>query len=66
MSRELPGYRENLARVDAAFDHELLTCAEISRWLGCKPETVKRNFRFNPATRRISKSDLARQICAKA
>lgn len=64
MSREIEGYRENLARIDAAFDHELLSAAEIGRWLGCKAETVKRNFRFNERTGRISKSDLARQICA--
>ncbi len=62
--REPDGYRNNLERVDQAFDHELLTAAEIGRWLGCKAETVKRNFRFNERTGRISKSDLARQISA--
>lgn len=63
--REAEGYRDNLARVDAAFDHELLTVAEISRWLGCKAETVRRNFIVNERTGRISKSDLARQMTAR-
>lgn len=63
--KEAPGYRANLARVDAAFDHELLTCAEIARWIGCKPDTVRRHFTFNSVTNRISKADLARQMSAR-
>lgn len=63
--RELPGYRDNLARVDAQFDHEYLTITEVARWLGYKPETVRRHFTFSPATRRISKSDLARQMTVR-
>lgn len=60
--RELVGYRDNLARVDAQFDHEYLSITEVARWLGCKPETAKKHFSFSPVTRRISKSDLARQM----
>ena len=64
MPRERDGYRYNLERVEAQFDHEYLTAAEIARWFGCKPDTVRRNFTFNPTTKRISKADLARQMCA--
>jgi len=63
VSREKPGYRDNLERVDAAFDHEYLTAAEIARWLGCKPDTARRHFTFNAKTKRISKAELARQMC---
>ncbi|MBO7670398.1 MAG: hypothetical protein J6S60_07390 [Oscillospiraceae bacterium] len=65
MGRELEGYRDNLARVEARFDHEMLTCAEVARWFGCKPEKVRRDFIFCPRTGRISKADLARQMCAR-
>ena len=63
MSREAPGYRDNLERVDAAFDHEYLSAPEVARWFGCKPDTVRKHFTFNPVTKRISKADLARQMC---
>lgn len=62
MSRERPGYRLNLERVDAAFDHEMLTAAEIARWLGCSDDKVRRDFCFSKTLRRISKAELARQM----
>lgn len=65
MSKELEGYRFNLERVEAAFDHEMLTATEIARWFSCKPEKVRKEFTFNPRTKRISKADLARQMCAR-
>ena len=62
--REKEGYRLNLERIDAAFDHEMLTASEVARYLGCSDDKVRRDLRFNQATRRISKADLARQISA--
>ena len=62
--REKDGYRLNLERIDAAFDHEMLTASEVARYLGCSDDKVRRDLRFNQATRRISKADLARQISA--
>lgn len=61
MSREKESYRDNLERVDAAFDHEWLTATEVARWLGVKPDTVRQHLTFGQG-RRISKADLARQI----
>ena len=65
MSREREGFRDNLERIDAAFDHEWLNATEIAKWLGVKRETVQRHFHFNVGTKRISKADLARQMCAR-
>ncbi len=65
MSREKQGYRDNLARVDAAFPgREMLTATEIARWFGCSPDKVRRDFKFSATLRRISKADLARQMTA--
>lgn len=64
MSRELDGYRLNLERVDKAFDHEMLTIAEVAQYVGCSRDKARRDFRYNERTGRISKSDLARQISA--
>ena len=59
---EPKGYRLNLERVDKAFDHELLTAAEVAKFLGCSDDKVRRDFVFCRNTGRISKADLARQI----
>ena len=64
MSREPDGYRLNLERVDAAFDHEMLSAVEVAAFLGCSKDKARRDFRFNGRTGRISKADLARQISA--
>lgn len=64
--REPDGYRLNLERIDAAFDHEMLTVVEVAQFVGCSKDKARRDFAFNARTRRISKSDLARQISAGA
>ena len=65
MSREPEGYRLNLEQLNAAFPEVgMLSLKQAADWIGCDVRTVKRNIRFNPATGRISKSDLARQISA--
>lgn len=63
MSREPDGYRLNLEQLNAAFPEVgMLTKKQVAEYIGCDVRTVGRNIKFNPATGRISKSDLARQI----
>lgn len=62
--KEPDGYRQNLARVDAAFDHEMLTAVEVAEFVGCSKDKARRDFIFNCRTKRISKSDLAWQMSA--
>lgn len=65
MSREPEGYRLNLEQLNAAFPEAgMLTKKQVAEFIGVCERTVARNIRFNPATGRISKSDLARQISA--
>ena len=64
MSREKEAFRDNLERLNEVFDHELLTVAEVSKFTGASRNTVSRWFRFNETTHRISKADLARQMCS--
>ncbi len=65
MSREKAGYRDNLAMLNERFpDADMLTAAQVAQVTGLTTQTVRRKFAFNPLTRRISKADLARLICA--
>ena len=65
MSREKAGFRDTIAQLDAMFpDQGMLGKAEVARFLGVDRKTVqRRGIRFNEATGRITKSDLARQVC---
>lgn len=64
MSREKQGFRDTLERLDKAFpDRELLTITDVAQFTGVKRETVRKWIVLNPATRRVSKVDLARQVC---
>ena len=63
MSREKEGYRENLELLNERYpDHDMLTAKEVAVFLGVSEQTTRRRIRFNPATRRVSKADLARQV----
>lgn len=63
--REKEGYRENIALLNARFpDKDMLGIPECMEFMGCSRDTVKRRIRFNGQTKRITKSDFARQITA--
>ena len=63
--KEPAGYRLNLEQLNAVFpDAGMLTKKQVAEYIGCDVRSVTRNIRFNTTTGRISKSDLARQICA--
>ena len=65
MSREKPGYRDNLELLNLRFpDAEMLTAAQVAQFTGLSAQTVRKKFELNRLTRRISKADLARQISA--
>lgn len=64
MPREREGYRENIELLNERFpDKDMLNQKEVAAFIGCSVDTVRRRIRFNPATKRITKSDLARQVC---
>lgn len=65
MSREKQGYRETLAALNEMFpDQGMLNKTEAARFLGVSPRTIHRKkIQFNETTGRITKADLARQVC---
>lgn len=65
MSREKQGYHECIAALNEMFpDKGTLNQKEAARFLGVDPRTVRRRkIKFSEATGRVTKSDLARQIC---
>ena len=64
MSREKQGYRDTLAQLNEMFPNKgMLNKTEAAKFIGVTRETVTRKIQFNPATGRVSKADLARQVC---
>ena len=65
MSREKQGFRDTIASLNEMFpDQGMLSKGEVARFLGVSTKTVNRHgIRFNAATGRITKADLARQVC---
>lgn len=65
MSREKIGYRDTMAQLNEAFPEQgMLSKTEVARFLGVDRSTVsRRGIQFNAATGRVTKADLARQIC---
>ena len=65
MSREKQGYRETIAALNEMFpDQGMLNKTEVAKFLGVNPRTIQRKkLQFNEATGRITKADLARQVC---
>lgn len=65
MSREKQGYRDTIAQLNEMFpDQGMLNRTEAAKFLGVDIKTVKRRgIKFNEATGRITKADLARQVC---
>ena len=65
MSREKVGYRDTIAQLNEMFpDKGMLTKTETAKFMGVDIKTVKRRgIKFNEATGRVTKADLARQVC---
>lgn len=65
MGREKAGYRDTIAELNRLFPEQgMLSKAEAAQFLGVSVKTLRRKgLLFNPATNRITKADLARQVC---
>ena len=65
MSREKLGMRDVIEQLNDMFPEQgALNQKEVARFLGVNRTTVyRRGIRFSPVTRRVTKMDLARQIC---
>lgn len=65
MGREKAGFRGTMAALNEMFpDQGMLGKSEVARFIGVDRKTVsRRGIRFNEATGRVTKEDLARQIC---
>lgn len=63
--REKIGFRDTIAQLNEMFPEQgMLNKTEVARFIGCNRSTVdRRGIRFNAATGRVTKADLARQIC---
>lgn len=70
MSREKEAFRDVMAQLNDYYPEKgMLTPAEAARFLGVSHDTMLRlrkagKIRFNAATGRIAKADLARQVCS--
>ena len=62
---EKQGYRDTIADLNERFpDKGVLTKSDVVKYLGVDHKTVDRwGIKFNSVTKRITKADLARQIC---
>lgn len=65
MSREKQGFRDTVAALNEMFpDQGMLGVNDVARFMGVNRTTVaRRGIKFNAATGRVTKADLARQIC---
>lgn len=65
MSREKASFRDVMTELNAMFpDHGMLGKNEVARFLGVNRSTVlRRGIQFNKLTGRVTKADLARQVC---
>ena len=65
MSREKIGYRDTIRALNEMFPGQgMLGKTEVAVFLGVDRKTVtRRGIKFNTATGRVTKADLARQIC---
>lgn len=63
--REKAGYRDCLAELNRLFPEQgMLNKTEVAQFLGVDRKTVtRRGIRFNEAIGRVTKADLARQVC---
>lgn len=65
MPREKAGFRDVMAQLNDMFpDQGMLSINEVARFLGVNRSTVyRRGIQFNSLTGRVTKADLARQVC---
>ncbi|MBR3330415.1 MAG: hypothetical protein IKG25_04275 [Mogibacterium sp.] len=65
MSREKAGFRDTIAQLNEMFpDQGMLGKGDVAKFMGVDPRTVsRRGIKFNSMTGRVTKADLARQIC---
>lgn len=64
MAREKEGFRDCIALLNARFpDKDMLNIAEVMEFCGISRNTAKKKIRFNATTGKITKADLARQVC---
>ena len=65
MSREKASFRDVMTELNAMFpDQGMLGKGEVARFLGVNRSTVlRRGIKFNTITGRVTKADLARQVC---
>lgn len=65
MPREKIGYRDTIAQLNEMFpDQGMLNKTEVAKFLGVNRSTVdRRGIVFNALTGRVTKADLARQVC---
>lgn len=69
MGREKQGYRDVMAQLNDAFpDKGMLTPGEVASFLGVSQDTFTRmrkagTIRLNDTLGRVTKADLARQVC---
>ena len=65
MSREKQGFRDTIAALNEMFPEQgMLTKGEVAKFLGVTTRTINRHkIQFNQETGRVTKADLARQVC---
>ncbi len=65
MAREKEGFRDTMEQLNEMFPETgMLNRKEVARFLGVNPTTVGRiGIRFNEMTGKVTKADLARQVC---
>jgi hypothetical protein len=65
MPREKAGFRDTIAQLNEMFPDQGMLCQEeVALFLGVTTRTVRRRgIQFNKATGRVTKADLARQVC---
>ena len=65
MGREKAGFRDTMAALNEMFPGQgMLGKQEVARFMGVDRTTVaRRGIQFNETTGRVTKADLARQIC---
>ena len=64
MAREKEGFRDCIALLNERFpDKDMLNIAEVMQFCGISRNTAKKKIRFNEVTGKITKTDLARQVC---
>ena len=63
--REKQGYRDTMAALNEMFPEQgMLNKTETAKFLGVSPRTIlRKGIVFNKETGRITKADLARQVC---